>query len=110
MNFTALEELKYGADIETVSVLLLGDSGYAPINPPDWITNLNPQLIILSVAAGDPDGLPNEGTLNAIEDYSLLRTDYNGWIEVATDGSEMWVQVERQVQNLEGSITETPPK
>jgi beta-lactamase superfamily II metal-dependent hydrolase len=110
MNFTALEELKYGEDIERVSVLLLGDSGYAPINPPEWVANLNPQLIILSVAAGDPDGLPNEGTLDAIEDYSLLRTDYNGWIEVATDGLEMWVEVEKQTQNLEGSITETPPE
>jgi len=106
MNFTALEELKYGEDIEMVSALLLGDSGYAPINPPEWIANLNPQLVILSVAAGDPDGLPHEGTLEAIEDYSLLRTDYNGWIEVTTDGKEMWVLVEKQSQNTFESDTE----
>jgi len=109
MNFTALEELKYGEDIEMVSTLLLGDSGYAPINPPEWVANLNPQLIILSVAAGDPDGLPHEGTLEAIEDYALLRTDYNGWIEVTTDGAEMWVEVEKQTQNTYRSDTETQP-
>ena len=103
MNFTALEELNYGEDVEQVSLLLLGDSGYAPINPPEWIANLNPQLIVLSVAAGDPDGLPHEGTLEAIEDYSLLRTDHNGWIEVTTDGVEMWVEVEKQIQSLESS-------
>ena len=110
INFAALEELKYGEDVETVSLLLLGDSGYAPVNPPEWIANLNPQLVVLSVAAGDPDGLPHEATLDAIEDYSLLRTDSNGWIEVSTDGSEMWVEVERQSQNLEKSLTEIPPE
>ncbi len=110
MNFTALEELSYGEDIEQVSLLLLGDSGYAPIHPPEWFANLNPQLIVLSVAAGDPDGLPHEGTLEAIEDYSLLRTDHNGWIEVTTDGVEMWVEVERQIRSLESSVTEIPPE
>jgi len=99
MNFSAQEELNYGEDIKTTSVLLIADSGYAPINPPEWFANLNPQLIVLSVAAGDPDGLPHEGTLNAIEDYPLLRTDYNGWIEVTTDGEEMWVKVEKQAQS-----------
>ena len=110
MNFTALEELKNGEEVGTTSLLLLGDSGYAPINPPEWISNLNPQLIVLSVAAGDKDGLPHEGTLEAIEDYPLLRTDENGWIEVTTDGGEMWVEVERQIQSMDSSITELPPE
>jgi competence protein ComEC len=108
MNFTALEELKYGEEVEQVALLLLGDSGYAPIHPPEWIANLNPQLIVLSVAAGDPDGLPHEETLETIKDYSLLRTDSNGWIEITTNGAEMWVEVERQIQSLESSITEFP--
>ena len=108
MNFTALEDLKYGQNIEKVSVLLLGDSGYAPINPPEWIANLSPQLVILSVAAGDKDGLPQQETLDAVKDYSLLRTDYNGWIEVTTDGSKMWVKVEKQPQNASISTSEGP--
>ncbi len=98
MNFTALEALNYGEEVEKVSLLLIADSGYAPINPPEWVSNLNPQLIILSVAAGDKDGLPHEETLNVMEDYHVLRSDYNGWIEVSTDGEEMWVEVEKQTQ------------
>jgi beta-lactamase superfamily II metal-dependent hydrolase len=70
---------------------------------------LNPQLIILSVAAGDADGLPHEGTLEAVKDYPLLRTDYNGWIEVATDGTEMWVEAEKQLQEPEESFAEAQP-
>jgi competence protein ComEC len=108
MNFTTLEDLKYGQDIAKVSVLLLGDSGYAPINPPEWIANLSPQLVILSVAAGDKDGLPHQETLDAVKDYSLLRTDYNGWIEVTSDGAKMWVKVEKQSQNANKSESEQP--
>jgi competence protein ComEC len=109
INFSVQEELKYGKEIKGTSVLLIADSGYAPINPPEWITNLNPQLIILSVAAGDADGLPHEGTLEAVKDYPLLRTDYNGWIEVATDGTEMWVEAEKQLQEPEESFAEAQP-
>jgi beta-lactamase superfamily II metal-dependent hydrolase len=101
INFSAQEDLEYGEEIKPISLLLLADSGYAPINPPEWITNLNPQIIVLSVAAGDPNGLPHEGTLEAIEDYPVLRTDRNGWIEVTTNGTEMWFEVERQVQAFE---------
>jgi competence protein ComEC len=110
MNFAALEELKYGEEVGMTSILLLGDSGYAPINPPEWVANVNPQLIVLSVAAGDKDGLPHKGTLEAVEDYSLLRTDNNGWIEVTTDGEEMWVEVEKQINNDGENVTEIAPE
>ena len=101
MNFDAQEELHFGKDIKTTSLLLLADSGYAPTNPPEWIANLSPQLIVLSVAAGDPDGLPHESTLDAIEDYPILRTDFNGWIEISTDGRQMSVKVQKQAQALD---------
>jgi hypothetical protein len=51
--------------------------------------------VVLSVAAGDPDGLPAEELLESLEGYSLLRTDRSGWISVITDGYEMRVEVER---------------
>jgi competence protein ComEC len=111
LNFSAQEELKLGEDINRTSLLLIADSGYSPINPPEWIANLNPQLIVLPVAAGDPDGLPHTETIKAVEDYPLLRTDYNGWIEITTDGNNMWVEVEKQRQNLDEaeSFTEIRP-
>ena len=95
MSFDALEELQYGESVFPVSVLLLADSGYAPSNPEEWITNLNPELIVLSVDAADENGLPHADTLEVVKDYALLRTDVNGWIEVSTNGSQMWVNTER---------------
>jgi hypothetical protein len=47
-------------------------------------------------AAGDRQGLPDPETLVSLEGYNLLRTDRNGWIELATDGRQMWVEVEQK--------------
>lgn len=90
-----LEEMEYGNATGKVDVLLLSESGYAPTNPPDLFENTTPQLVVLSVAAGDPNGLPSQDVLEALDGFSLLRTDRNGWIDVSTDGVEMRVTVER---------------
>ncbi len=96
LNFDSLAELNYGKTIGPVDVLLLADSGYAPLNQVDWIANLEPQVFILSVAADDEFGLPDEGVLEMVSGYTLLRTDQNGWIEVTTDGRDFWVDVEHR--------------
>jgi competence protein ComEC len=89
-----LDELEFGNAIDKVDVLLLADAGYAPSNPPDLIENVNPQLTVLSVSAGDPNGLPSEEVLDSLDGYSLLRTDRSGWIQVITDGESMRVETE----------------
>lgn len=89
------EHFRMGKEIGRVSVLLLADNGYAPTNPAEWINNLNPQLVLLSVASGDHNGLPDQDLLETLTGYPLLRTDQNGWIQVTTNGQQMWVDVER---------------
>jgi competence protein ComEC len=95
LNVDTYQLLENGKKLGKVDVLLLADSGYEPSNPPEVIQNLNPQLVLLSVEAGDKDGLPDQTVLDSLEGYSLLRTDLNGWISVSTDGTEMRVEVER---------------
>jgi competence protein ComEC len=95
-NFDTLAELENGRKIGPVTALLLADSGYAPVNPPDWLAALDPQLAVLSVAAGDPDGLPDQAVLAALQGTTLLRTDRDGWIEVSTDGNSLWVTKEKE--------------
>ncbi|RPJ24080.1 MAG: ComEC/Rec2 family competence protein [Chloroflexi bacterium] len=96
MSFEALDELGSGASVGPVNVLSLADSGYAASNPPEWIANLNPELVLLSVDAADENGLPDGEVLESVKDYDVLRTDQNGWIEITTDGEQMWVNVERK--------------
>lgn len=90
-----LESLEFGNVVGDVDVLLLSESGYAPTNPPDLFENMTPQLVVLSVAAGDLNGLPSQDVLEWLDGFSLLRTDRNGWINISTDGTQMHVSVER---------------
>lgn len=99
MSFEALDELRNGADVGPVSVLSLADSGYAASNPPEWIANVNPELVLLSVSAADENGMPDSEVLESIKDYQLFRTDQNGWVEITTDGERMWVNVERKSES-----------
>jgi beta-lactamase superfamily II metal-dependent hydrolase len=103
MSFEALDELRNGADVGPVSVLSLADAGYAASNPPEWIANLNPELVLLSVSAADENGMPDSTVLDSIKDYQLLRTDQNGWVEITTDGDRMWVNVERKNESTNDS-------
>ncbi len=90
-----IDALDGGQTVGPVTALLLADNGYAPSNPPDWLGVLHPQLVVLSVGAGDPQGLPDPALLESLQGYSLLRTDRNGWIELITDGEQMEVKVEK---------------
>ncbi len=108
-NFDTLEQLEHGKTVDPVTVLSTALSGYAPLTPPDWVENLNPRLVILSVAPGDKDGLPDQATLEALADRSVLRTDRNGWIEITTDGSQLWVEVEKRSIALTPTVIPTSP-
>jgi competence protein ComEC len=79
-----------------VNAFLLPDGGYAPLNPPALIHRLHPQLVLLSIAAGNSRNLPDATVTDALDGYRVLRTDWNGWIELTTDGEKMWVEVERK--------------
>jgi hypothetical protein len=94
VDFETLETLQRDPNLAHVTALLLAENGYAPVNPHEWIAALHPDVVLLSVAADDFDGLPSPETLEAVQGYPLLRTDLNGWIELTTDGETMWVETE----------------
>jgi competence protein ComEC len=96
LDFETLEMLKGNPSLNELTALLLADGGYAPVNPPEWIEKLKPQVVLLSVAAGDREGRPDPEVLEAVKGHNLLRTDRNGWVELATDGEQMWVEVEKK--------------
>ncbi len=96
INIATLNDLETSKVIGQVTALLLADSGYAPSNPPGWISALHPQVAVLSVAAGDPNGLPDQSVLDSLAGITLLRTDRDGWITLSTDGVGLWVEVERK--------------
>lgn len=82
--------------IGKVSALLLADAGSAASNPPEWIAALQPQVALISASPADLQDLPAPETLALLQGYTVLRTDRDGWIELTTDGQQMWVKVERK--------------
>jgi competence protein ComEC len=94
MSFDSLAALQADESLPPLTALLLADSGLAQLNTPEWISFLNPQLVILSVAADNLNGLPNQDALDAVGDITLLRTDVNGWSELSSDGQSVSVEVE----------------
>jgi beta-lactamase superfamily II metal-dependent hydrolase len=96
MDFDAMESLQNDESLPPVTALLLADSGYKPVNTREWIEHWNPVLALLSVGSGDWRGLPDNETLIAVQGYNLLRTDINGWIDLSTDGNQLWIEVERR--------------
>lgn len=81
---------------EPVNVLLMPGSGAVSLNPPGWIASLHPQVILLSVPAQNRSSLPDAEALQAAQGFQILRTDQNGWIEITTDGRQMWVTEEKK--------------
>ena len=96
VNFDVFEGLKNGQGLGPVTALLTSESGYGPSNPPEWIANLQPQVTILSVAAGDLTGLPSTDLVTLLENSNLLRTDINGWIDLSSDGKQLLITSEHQ--------------
>ena len=96
VDFDSLAGLQNGKGLGPLTALLLSESGYAPSNPPEWLANLKPDMVILSVAAGDPDGLPSPELVSSLENANLTRTDVNGWIDLASDGQQVWITVENK--------------
>ncbi len=93
-DFDDLQALIDDPSQPPVTALLLAESGFAPLNPPEWIERWRPQVAVLSVAPGDPYGRPALEVLSALEGYTLLRTDIHGAITLTTDGEQLWVEVE----------------
>jgi len=89
------KQLRQGAEIGPVSVLLAADGGYAPGNPPQWITNLHPQLVVLSTGSYEFENQVDPILIENLAGYSLLRTDQHGTIQISTDGIWMNVTVEK---------------
>jgi competence protein ComEC len=79
------------------SAVLLPAGGYAAVNPDEWLTHLNPGIILLSLRTGEIPAEHPETISSPLQNRSILRTDINGTIELTTDGSKLWIDVERVI-------------
>jgi competence protein ComEC len=90
LDFDQLKALDIN-QLGQIDLLLLADSGYVPLNPPEWIAGLAPATIWL---AGDQRELSLELQQELVF-YQFLNTGTNGWLRVSTDGQQMWLDAAR---------------
>lgn len=79
-------------------------------NSPEWVEKRRPQVVLLSVGAGDREGRPDAETLEALDGYTLLRTDRDGWIDPITDGERMWIEGQHACRPSKLIIVRNPHK
>ncbi len=78
-------------------VLKVGHHGSSTSSSAPFLSQVQPQVAIISVGAGNSYGHPTSQTLQALQKAGakVLRTDLNGAIEIIADKSQMWVRSER---------------
>jgi competence protein ComEC len=82
-------------DLTGLTAILLAEKGDLNANPPEWLAALNPALVLLAAGEGDPKSRPDPRLMEHLQGRTLLRTDQHGWIELITDGRQLWIRVER---------------
>ena len=80
--------------VASASILFAGQ-GEADVITERLLAKISPNLVVLSVGAGDGSGRPEDELLDLLDDIQILRTDDNGWIRISTDGDEYWLVSEK---------------
>ena len=77
------------------TVLKVAHHGSESSSCAEFLAEVEPQVAVISVGAGNPFGHPAPGVLERLNRTHLYRTDVHGTIELITDGKRMWVKTER---------------
>ncbi|MCC6188759.1 MAG: ComEC/Rec2 family competence protein [Anaerolineales bacterium] len=81
--------------VEPATVVLLAGGGNDGTTSDAWVEAINPQVVVISVQAGNLRGAPAPQVLARLTGRNVLRTDLNGDVRIETDGRQMWAVVER---------------
>jgi competence protein ComEC len=60
-----------------------------------FLDAVDPELVVISVGAENTFGHPCDEVLERLGEIPLYRTDEQGAVEIVTDGTRVWVEVER---------------
>jgi competence protein ComEC len=77
------------------TALLVADHGSDDATTEAWVQVIDPQIVFVSVGAGNLEGDPSPDVLRRLAGRTLLRTDQNGSLTLLTDGQRVWVETER---------------
>ena len=60
-----------------------------------FLDAVDPELVVISVGADNRFGHPCQEVLERLEGLPVYRTDEHGAVEIVSDGTRVWVEVQR---------------
>jgi competence protein ComEC len=82
------------------TVLKVGHHGSDGSTTPAFLDAVDPSLAVISVGAENTYGHPSPSTRLRLAGVPLLRTDYNGDVQLETDGTSLWVDFQRGAYSM----------
>lgn len=94
--------IESGADL-SATVLKVGHHGSDTSSSYQFLRKVNPEVAIISVGTDNEYGHPTETVLSRLSDCGskIYRTDLQGDITVYSDGTNVWVETEREAADEE---------
>lgn len=73
----------------SAQIFRVADHGSRQGTDPGFVMDVHPDIAIVSTGDGNPDGNPNQNTLNILQTVGakVMRTDIDGTIIISTDGN-----------------------
>lgn len=81
--------------LQPATVLKAAHHGAKTSTSPEFLEKSNPALVVISVGAENTFGHPSQQVLARLSGRNVLRTDRSGTVEIASDGTRLWVKTER---------------
>ena len=89
------EEMVRAGAIRKSTLLKLAHHGSCGASTPAFLEAVDPEVVTISVGADNHFGHPCAEVLERLSDLPVYRTDEQGAVEVISDGTRVWVEVER---------------
>jgi competence protein ComEC len=80
--------------LQSCTVLKAAHHGSKTSTLQEFLALTDPQVVVISVGAGNPFGHPSPEVLARLAGRPMFRTDQSGTVEIASDGTRLWVKTE----------------
>ena len=81
--------------LQPATVLKAAHHGSKTSTSPDFLALADPLIVVIQVGAGNTFGHPSSEVLTRLADRRVFRTDQSGAVEIASDGTRLWIKTER---------------
>ena len=87
--------LLHSGRLQPSTVLKAAHHGSKTSSSPEFLAVADPTVVVISVGAGNSFGHPSPEVLARLADRRVFRTDQSGTVEIASEGTRLWIKTER---------------